>query len=835
MNFRQTAILLGALIATGFVLLITTWTSDDPAPAGGALTEELAGVKAADLDAVEIDRGGEKLKMERAGADKKGWEIVEPFRAPADADAVEAAATALLSSKPVAHADLSGSPAVHSLDPPGLRVTLSKGDRSATVGLGDVSIGGSKAVVYVVTSSRPARPMAVPRTDLQALFRETKGGVKASEIAKWANDYRLKSIFPGDSTRLAEGVNLLKLSLPNKKAELALARTPGGGWKFEAPAGWGDADPEGDASPVGGFTGVNPLVRTLTDLSATTAADFLDAPDLKPYGLNADNPDLVRAELKTADGQTAVVFVGKIETAAAPPPKLEGLPPPGGGKVFIRIEGRPGVVKASCRDLSGLIPIVTDPSPLRDRNLLPATAGKRIEGIDIALPNQPPTKLRRTREGDWKLYGGPGDPQTASAAAVGRLTDVLQARRAIKGFPPLNPADFTAVPVTLQVWTDPFTPPTDPKADPKAEPVKKGEGIKLEFGRKDGDTLYVRRTLPGPTGGTAEFALPAALKVGADTADVLAAVTKTRLDLLDRSLPTFSEAARIAVSGANTYTLARDEKPDPVTKEQLWRFAAPDPRAGQVADGQAVRDDIVYRLANASSLLGAFVNEAPTPEKLAEYGLNPPRLKATVGLPAEGTAPPRQTVFEFGKEASDPGFVYARVEGRAAVFTLPQLVFDALAKPDLRDRTLARFDPAKVTAVELRGWGVLKLGEQKLAFERTKDGKWAGKVGDGKAPFPTDPAKVDQFLTDLTKARVDKFIATNAQKPEYGFGDANYLIVILKRSDGPEISLNLGAPTDDKVREYYVFSSTLPQTDPFCTIDAAPFKAMKAAPSWFSK
>ena len=49
------------------------------------------------------------------------------------------------------------------------------------------------------TTSKQSRPLAVPRSSLEALFREQKGGVKAVDIAKWVNDLRQKSVFPGDS------------------------------------------------------------------------------------------------------------------------------------------------------------------------------------------------------------------------------------------------------------------------------------------------------------------------------------------------------------------------------------------------------------------------------------------------------------------------------------------------------------------------------------------------------------------------------------------------------------------------------------------------------------
>ena len=86
-------------------------------------------------------------------------------------------------------------------------------------------------------------------------------------------------------------------------------------------------------------------------------------------------------------------------------------------------------------------------------------------------------------------------------------------------------------------------------------------------------------------------------------------------------------------------------------------------------------------------------------------------------------APPADNTrtYEFGKETADPNFVYARQVGRLAVFTVPRLVYDRIATPDLRDRTIFRFDPAQVTGIEFKGWG--KAGfVTELIVEKNKDG-----------------------------------------------------------------------------------------------------------------
>ena len=97
MNFRLTAILFGAILVIGVVLLIFTFTGDGETVPTDALMEELASVKPDDIDIVEIEReDGATLKLTRSGKDKwdVAWEITtasgtkEPIKAKADPIAV---------------------------------------------------------------------------------------------------------------------------------------------------------------------------------------------------------------------------------------------------------------------------------------------------------------------------------------------------------------------------------------------------------------------------------------------------------------------------------------------------------------------------------------------------------------------------------------------------------------------------------------------------------------------------------------------------------------------------------------------------------------------------
>jgi hypothetical protein len=851
MSFRLTAVLFGVVLAVGLVLLGLALWDDDSGPTG-ALMPDLAGAKPEEIKSVALERAdGSKLVLERAGKDR--WRLTEPVAAPAEAFAVANAVSSLLGAKPTAYAELSSNPAVHGLDKPGLRVTLTAEDgKTGTLNVGNLAPGGSKAVAFVTTPER-TRPMAIPRSAVDPLLNDGTAG-SAGDLAKWVNDYRAKDVFGADA-RAADDVTAVKLSLPNKKQELALARS-GGGWQFVTPAGWGDASAAGDTSAPGatGITGVRPLVAALTGLRAAGTDDFLPDPkDPKEYGLNPDNPDLLRVELTPKAGKPEVAYIGKKAEATPPPPG--GFAPPT-GKVYVRVEGTPGVIRASTGPNFDAVPgLVADPAPLRDRDLLKDDLKTRTDAVDIAA-GKDTVKLRKVG-GEWKLYGGPNDPQPANQRAVADLLALLGRPKLVKDFPPADDARFgpNELKAEVKLWADAVEPNADPKADPKAEPKLRAavNPTVLQFGARDPNGVYVRRTLPG--GAKADFLLPNTVKVGTDPADtdLVAAVGRRRLDLLDPTLPGFSQlrADRLTVSQGPTvtYEVVR-EKADPASAGGLdgnWTFAKPDDRKGRPADPAAVRDLLTLL---ATEQVGKFVAEQPTKEQLVAFGLVPeaPRLKAVVGLDtgsaAAGSPPPadadKERVYLFGNDVEPNGPVYARVGGKEAVFTVPRLIYDRLAGADLRDKTVVRFDPAKVQRVRVEGWYELNRQKTTLTFER-KDNTWVEAGG-----FPVDPAKVDQFLRVLDGLKAKAFVpgppqpaqrfpvAPEPGQPAQAPDQYQGLQVNVELEGGKRIDLNVGAATDGGAN-YFVWCGTLPPNEQVVTADAGPLRPFKEKPAAFAK
>jgi hypothetical protein len=845
MNFRLPAILFATILVLGVVLLILTFSSEDKSTPTEVLMEELAKLKPEDITSVDIEKeNGDKLTFTRSGKDSwtEDWDVSEPggskhpVKAPADPIAVNELISALMKAKPTASPLVTGNPAMHGLNPPSLHVTLHQGtERAATINFGDLT-SGSNAVAFVTTSSRPNRPLATPRSGVDALFRSTGGLVKAGDDVKWANDFRLKTFFPSDVRGAGDDVDGLILTYKGKTLNIEKS---GGVWKFVQPAGWGDVDPTGAATAAPGtFTGARPLLGAITSMQALAPADFVDNPspeDLTKYGLNPGNPDIIKVEVKTKDKGATTVLIGKKDAAPASP-ATPGMPP--SGKVWVKVEGEPGVIRANAGDLSGLASVIENPDPLRDRTLLAADKD-RIDGIDMTTGGQT-AKLRKTGAvPEWKLYGNPaaGDPQAVDMTVLNRLINVLTERRAIKSFPPPDPGAFTPgdVKAEVKIWASGF----ESSPDPKAEPAEKGKPTILVFGKKEGDSVWVRRTLPD--GRSAEFLLPDKIKLGAgESVELIPAVAVTRLDLLDKNLKTFSPnvVGKITASGVKNYELVKQEKKEPSTNKDEWVFEQPADQKGKLADYNTVEDMI--RILGTTHSVSRYVDEAPTPEKLAEYGLAPapgakqptttpaPRLKLVIAL--TGTDPTdKERVYEFGNITGD--FVYARQAGKTAVFTLPKFVYDKFVDSDLRNREIFQFDPAKITVLEIEGWGGNGF-LTKLKFEK-KDGAWTA-VPPSPAGFNVDPRKVDDFLNTLRTTSVKNFL-TGGPAPEHGFGiDKDKMNIVLGTAQGYLLSLNIGAPTDGGA-SYFVWTSVLPQTAPIVTVDAARFKTYKESPGSFAK
>jgi hypothetical protein len=818
MNFRLTGIFFAAVLVLVVGLLVSLLTDQDSAGSGEAgLVMPLvqAGIKDRDVDAVELVRTEpteQRLVFIKTGDGK--WEQKEPYPAKLDGFAVDGVVRDLFRAKPVPYPDLTTNLTLHGLDKPTLRVTLSKGEKSATVNLGLTTIGGDKAVTFVTTSAYPKTPVAVRRSDLASLFKDGARGKDgpAWETARWLADYRQRRLLGGDLRDPATDAASLKMTAGGK--EFALSRGDNGVWTFVGPAGWGEADDLGDSNPqqaTAPFTGVRPLISALAGLQASTADDYIEKPeDLAKFGLNPGNPAVVRVELAGKGTPPEVVYLGK--------PIEENGKPVVPTRVYAKIEGDPAVIKVTTDRLDSFRATVERPGELRNKDLLPPSRRDKIDAIDLTAGGQT-VKLRRVTVGGetapkWVVYGGPAGPVEAKQAEVQALLTSLTQPRAAKEVL-ASPADTAfagpEVKVSAKVWFDGVTPPKDKLDAGKlpADPALTGTPTELTFGRKEGSDILVRRS--GPNG--ADLRLPEA---------VLQFVTKPRLAFVEPKLKPFdlTKATKLAVAG----------RPEPLevekdAKSTEWKFVIPDAKKGRTADTQTTTV-LVGQL--ASLVPGAVVSDAPAPDELKKWGLEPAALKATVTV----DDPDKERVYEFGTPTEDGRSVYARQAGQPYVFTVPQPVADRLRTESLRDHTLFKLTAASVKRLKLRGWKGATTGPETYLFD--KDGATWKPAPPTPAGFTPDPAKLTALVEALAAPRADAFVAVGG-KPEHGVDvDTNpaALEITVERTDGPAVTLVLGNPLEDG-RLVYAASSVVPGE--VFTISPAAIRPLTEKPANFKQ
>jgi hypothetical protein len=311
--------------------------------------------------------------------------------------------------------------------------------------------------------------------------------------------------------------------------------------------------------------------------------------------------------------------------------------------------------------------------------------------------------------------------------------------------------------------------------------------------------VYVRRIRPD--GSRADFVIPDKVKVGTDPTetDVVAAVTRPRFGYLDPALPSFSslQATKLQISQGTAVKVEVTKDKTPSASDAAWKYTAPDPMKGQTADSGTV-NDLLNLLATQQA--GKFVRELGEPEKgkekdvYSQYGLaaEAPRLKVVVGVDAP--APNNERVYYLGNETEDKQSVFARVEGRPVVFTVPKgIVYDKFANPDLRDRTLVRFDASKLQRIQVRGWKEATGGELLVREFRKEGGNWVAKQPPG---FSIDPPKVDEFVRAVQGLRVKDF-REGGEHPDYRIApEQNGFEVTLDFDGADDIILSLGAEVE---------------------------------------
>lgn len=831
MNFKTTYILFGVLFGMLGLFLITQLFGTKP-PDQPYVLPSLHDVKEPvrneDIDRVEIARFRPTEERLMFYKDEQGnWRLKEPS-VRVDSSPINRVIDQVMMAHRDESADVNADLQRFGLDSPSTTVTLFKKgtDREWKINLGDVSSGGESADIYVTSSDFPKQPMAVRRSDLDALTKSIK-------------DFRSKTLLADT----AFDVTAVKLEEP-KKETVALEKTSDNRWRFDKPA-YGQADYEGETpgTPAAsqGIKSVRDLVQAVADLRVESEDDFgptddKDA-DLADKGLEKGKETLrieTRRQPSSLASQekkepvTDALLIGK---------KADDK----GDKLYARLESERNVVKVPAKKVEPLLKFLQNPAVVRNRDLV-LTDSARIDAVNVKLHDADVVHLRKSGEPPvWKLYESAKAEET-DAAAVQNLLTALTTKRQVSDFPEAAKSDAElgldkpAAVVTL--WTDSIKKPKkdedkkdeakdeagkdekkdeskkeEPK-DPNADPLPKDAkpAVTLFFGKKDKDVVYVRRQAEGET---MRLAVPAS---------ILDKVSQGKLAYLDRKLPTFT------TSDANKVTLTRNgvtyelEKSKDDKGTATWKFKQPKDLAGRTADPAKTN-----RLLNDLHNLQAerLVAEKATPSELERFGLKTPSVQAVVAVAVDKKT--TDHTYLFGKETDDKSQVYAKQGERDMVFAVRKSVVDGL-QGDLQDSVVFHFDLAKVKGLRITGWQDIIGNAFTLDLERKAANDWIVKAP---PDFNLDAAKVESFLASLTDVRAVRFLGKSGPKPEYKLDLRDGALEIGIRLEGEKdpLTLTVGGPSGTE--GLFARSNKLP--DEVFVLPRGNFDQVRSKPAYFKK
>jgi len=795
MNFRTTYILFAAVavLLIVFILAMTLGSRGDVEEFAlrsfreQARNDEQAATLRKEIDRVEIERAspaGETIVFVREP--EKPWRVEAPYPAKIDSNFVDDIVRDLTTAKIDKNAE-TGKLHELGLDSPSAIVTLKRGNHSYRLSLGKLTIGGGNATVYALAGDRGKQPLALRRSSIESLFRSnSKDANTAGEALKSLSDFRPRSLLADGSPVPWDLVTQVKLKEGDK--EIVIRREPAGAWFFLKPEGYGAADPEGDpAGPSAeNIAGVKPLLTAVANWRLPTSPDDMieGVADFAQYGLERGK-EAWRVELVRNEGITEVLLVGK---------KVDDK----SEKTYVAVEGERFVMKLAAKALEPVKKVLDKPVALRDRNLVqfPSIV---VDAINIRVRNQPFLELRKIGEPpQWRVFEeGSDEAEPANHAVVMQLLEAVTRRRQVKDFPDsavtLDPQYGLQHPdVQISIWQNGIEP--EPKAEskpgekkesaPKKPRLKGDPAIRLNFGKKDKDIVYVRRFMGAAS---TVLAVP-------DT--LLTAVSRPANDYVELQMPTFDglKVSKIAFS--------RDKTKYEIEKNAAgqWTFNQPAELKGRYADSVRL-NQIILNLSNLQA--AALIAKKPTDAELDRFGLKPPKVDVSVFL--AGEAQPKQ--YFFGAEKD--GAFFAKVAPRERVYLVSKHTIDALLHGELEDPTLLRFDLAKLTSVKLTGWKNIVGSPTTLVLERKAAGDWQAKE---KQDYKVDGAYAEQFASALASLRGEQFVKRQGGPgPEHRLDVQQNGLTIELTVDGEKSPLVLtvgGLDKDGKLQ--YVQSSQLP-------------------------
>tara|TARA_B100000315_G_scaffold260490_1_gene322325 strand:- start:5518 stop:6861 length:1344 start_codon:yes stop_codon:yes gene_type:complete len=182
------------------------------------------------------------------------------------------------------------------------------------------------------------------------------------------------------------------------------------------------------------------------------------------------------------------------------------------------------------------------------------------------------------------------------------------------------------------------------------------------------------------------------------------------------------------------------------------------------------------------------------PEKLVEFGLNPPKAEVIIY-----TKYLEDRHVLIGNETPTRGDVFAAYKDSSTVFVVPSNVKTEAEKPlfDLRDKKIAHFETADVNHVKLNsGSGVIELLKS--------GGNWIMVNPEG---VPVDNSRVNSFLNSLKNYSATEFVDEfSTDLGKYGLNEATISISLTLGDEKSTKEIMVGNPAEDE-ESFYCYES----------------------------
>lgn len=257
--------------------------------------------------------------------------------------------------------------------------------------------------------------------------------------------------------------------------------------------------------------------------------------------------------------------------------------------------------------------------------------------------------------------------------------------------------------------------------------------VSVTFATPDGEPLTLSVGDESPTGGEHYAAIGNRVILVAGFVE--STLNRTSFELRDRSVLEFTGpdiASLVVEQGGDTLRMVKGDG--------AWRLVEPiDARADF-----GLVEAMVGRLGSGEML--AIESEAAGEDALAAYGLDAPRLAATVDVDGE-----RHTLL-VGDEQPEATVYYARDAARDLVFTLDAALVDDLARgaETYRENDLFDFRPFNASTL------AIERGGRTMRFEKDDEsGEWRRTEPE---PADIDRAEMDAALRALTELQAESFV-----------------------------------------------------------------------------